>query len=100
MQYLVLWSGNIRGARKARIGSERAYLVGHYVDGWPVTFDRDQFREAIAAQHRKAWDEHRAQAWLTSDKPDAPWAVDIYGTRGNRLATYYCQPMTSAARAV
>ena len=95
MEYLVLWSGNIRGARKARIGSERAHLVGHYVDGWPMTFNGAQFRESLAPQHKRAWDDGRAQAWLTGDKPDSPWAVYIYGTRHNRLATYYCQPLTA-----
>jgi hypothetical protein len=93
MQYLVLWSGNIRGARKTQIDSERAHLVGHWVDGWPMTFDSKQFGNALAPQHRRAWDEGRAQAWLTGNKPDSPWAVHIYGTRCNRLATYYCQPI-------
>lgn len=98
MNYLVLWSGNVRGARKARIGAERAHLIGHYVNGAPMTFDGKAFRETLAPQHKRAWDEGRAQSWLTGDKPDSPWAVHIYGTRGQRLATYYCQPLTESTR--
>lgn len=93
MEYLVLWSGNIRGARKKRIGSESAHLVGHYIDGCPMTFNAKQFRDAIAPQHRRAWDERRAQAWL-GDKPDSPWIVHFYDTRMKLMATYYCQPLT------
>jgi hypothetical protein len=75
------------------IESERAHLVGHRVDGVPTTFNGGQFRECLAPQHRRAWDEGRAQARLTGGEADSPWAVDIYGTRHNRLATYYCQPV-------
>ena len=94
MKYLVLWSGNIRGARKRVIGSVKANLVGHWVDGWPMTFDGDQFRQYIAPQHRKAWDEGRAQAWLPKDDNDSPWQIIFYNYRFKRMATYYCQPLT------
>lgn len=93
MEYLMLASGNIRGARKARLKAVPAHLVGHYVDGIPMTFDADQFGAALPAQHKRAWVEGRAQAWLTSDKPDSPWAVHVYGTRAQRLATYFLQPL-------
>lgn len=93
MKYLVLWSGTINGARKRQIDSMPAHLVGHYVNGVPMTFDGAQFRECIAKRHRRAWDEGRAQAWF-GDRPDSPWSVHIYGTRNQRLATYYCQPLT------
>jgi len=68
--------------------------MGHWFDGWPRTFDGDQFRECIAPQHRKAWDEGRAQAWLSRDDKDSPWQVVFYNTKLKRMATYYCQPMT------
>lgn len=94
MEYLVLWSGKIRGARKTRIGTERAHLFGHYVDGIPLTFDGSQFRNAIAPQHRRAWDEGRCISWLDKHALDSPWVIRFYDTRGKPMAVYYCQPLT------
>lgn len=94
MQYLILWSGQVRGAKQAVIGSERAHLVGHYVNGIPLAFNGAEFREALPARHKRAWDENRVRAWLSGDRPDSCWSIHVYGTRGNRLATYYAQPLT------
>lgn len=95
MKYLILWSGHIRGARKAVIDSEPAHLVGHYVDGVPVTFSGLQFRlNCVAPQHRAAWDSGRVQAWLTGDAPDSPWAIRVYNTHMKQVALYYAQPLT------
>ena len=96
MEYLVLWSGNIRGASKMRIGSEPAHLIGHYVNGTPMTFKGSDFRDAIAPQHRRAWDEGRAFAWLDKHTPDSPWVVRFHNTRGKLMAVYYCQPLARA----
>lgn len=100
MQFLMLWSGEIRGARKTRIlGKTSKGLIGHRSGGSLWVPDPDQIRAALPARHRAAFDRQKnwaglPQLWADERNNDAPLTMRLSNYRGKVMAIYYFQPMT------
>jgi hypothetical protein len=98
-QFLMLWSGHIRGARKTMIESvESKGIVGHWRDGNLYVPDAKQVRESLPAMHRAAFDRGihfngMPQIWCDATNNDAPLVMRLSTPRLKPLAIYYFQPL-------
>lgn len=91
MQYLLLWSGEKRGMRKARISAvESRGLCGHWRNGALLVPCRDSIRAALPYRYRKSFD--RASMWY---QDRGPTVCHLASTRGKSLVTIYLQPLES-----
>lgn len=97
MSYLLLWSGDIRGMKKARIAATPAtgILSNRDESGALVSPDRDAIRVALPYRFRAAWD--RVANTLTRDnRKGAPFFWTLRDRRGRYLTTIYAQPLSCA----
>jgi hypothetical protein len=100
MQFLMFWSGEIRGARKTRISGRTSNMtLGHWSKGFLFVPDPDQIRAALPARHRAAFDRQKnweglPQLWADERNNDAPLTMRLSNSRGKIMAIYYFQPMT------
>jgi hypothetical protein len=96
MEYLLLWSGDVRGMKKARIGhvlAEGVLCDYDAASNHPVAPDRVAVRAALPYRLRKAFD--RNPSWTRQrDVENAPWTVALHTTRGKWITTLYLQPLT------
>ena len=99
MQFMFLWSGDIRGARKARIdGIESKGIVGHWRNGALFVPEPIAARAALPKRHHAAFDRSihfngLPQIWADARNNDAPLTMRLLTTRGKLMATYYFQPI-------
>lgn len=94
MQYLLLWSGEKRGMRKARIPAvASAGLCGHWRNGVLFVPCRDSIRAALPYHYRKAFD--RAAIWYDKHDDSRPAVANLASARGVHLLTIYLQPLES-----
>lgn len=92
MEYLLLWSGELRGMKKARIPAvAHAGLSGNWRDGICYNPSRDSIRAALPYRLRAAFD--RAAIWFDRHNDSKPCTAYLTSTRGKQLATLYFQPL-------
>jgi hypothetical protein len=102
-QFLMLWSGDIRGAKKATIESvESKGVVGYWRDGVLYVPDSAQVRAALPSMHRAAFDRGihfngLPQIWCDATNNDAPLVMRLLTPRLRPLAIYYFQPLRGSA---
>lgn len=93
MEYLLLWSGEKRGMKKARIpAKEHNGVYGHWRDGRLYIPDLAAVRAALPFRYRKAHDRNAA-IWFDRDRNDAPAVRNLTDCRGRPLLTLYLQPL-------
>jgi len=94
MEYLLLWSGQIRGMRKARIPAVDAPgMVGHIGPRGLVNPDPAAVRATLPFRFRKAFD--RAAVWYNRHHDAGPAVIRLADRRGRPIATLYLQPLTT-----
>jgi hypothetical protein len=99
MKFLLLWSGDIRGAKKAIIeGVESKGVNGHWRDGTLYVPNANQVIEALPKMHHKAFNRSilfngLPQLWADARNNDAPLVMRLSNTRLKIMATYYFQPL-------
>lgn len=103
MQFLLLWSGDKPGMRKAIIPAmeNKIGTVGHWRDGKCYLPDAQSLQAAIPSRYRKAYDKAinwhgLPQVWCDATNNDAPLAIHLNrsGKRYKKhLITIYLQPM-------
>jgi len=99
MQFLLLWSGDILGARKVRLDSvESKGVVGHWRDGACLVPDAAQALAALPRRHRAAFMRGvhfngLPQLWCDERNNDSPLVMRLLSSRMKPLATYYFQPL-------
>lgn len=98
MEYLLLWSGIVRGMRKARIPaiSSRG-ITGHLAKGQLVTPCKDSIRAALPFRFRAAFDRD-SSVWFDKHKPDYPCRIHLTNRRGKAMVTLYLQPLNEVVK--
>jgi hypothetical protein len=99
MQFLLLWSGNKLGFRKARIqGKPSKGIIGHWREGNVYVPDATQLRASIPKRYLPAYDRQvnfggLPQIWADERDNDLPLTIRLYGSRGKLLVLIYLQPL-------
>jgi hypothetical protein len=94
MEYLLLWSGEARGMRKARIPAfESNGLAGHWRDGKLWIPDAAAIRAALPFRYRAAFDRACGVFWFDKRGKDFPASMHLNSSRGKWLVTLYLQPL-------
>lgn len=100
MQFLLLWSGDKRGMRKARIDAieNTVGTVGHWRGGKVYLPCPVQLREALPYRYRAAFDRDAnwgglPQVWEDATNNDAPLTIRLLSSRLKPLLTIYLQPL-------
>ena len=97
MEYLLLWSGDVRGMKKARVDSTPSTgIIGHYDGRDIVKPNSAQVRAALPYRFRAAFDRANGY-WFDKNRNDAPAICDLYSTRGKLLVKLYLQPLAMVA---
>jgi hypothetical protein len=101
MQFLLLWSGEISGANKARIdGVKSKGITGYYMDGEVYVPDSVQTLAAMPKRHHAAFKRSVVfnglpQLWDDATDNCAPLTMRLYYARPRKImAVYYFQPLT------
>ena len=93
MEYLLLWSGDVRGMRKTRIPATEAQgVTGHIGRYGLVIPDRQALRLALPYRFRKACD-RAGGFWFDKFRDDSPAHMELRDCRGRYLTTLYLQPI-------
>ena len=93
MEYLLLWSGDIRGMKKTRIPVSAAQgMIGHIGRYGLVVPDRQVLRQALPYRFRKACD-RAGGFWFDKFRDDSPAHMELTDRRGRYLTTLYLQPV-------
>jgi hypothetical protein len=96
MDYLLLWSGAVRGMRKARIPSTPAPgMIGHIGPLGLVNPDPAAVRAALPYRFRKAFDRAGPYFWYDKYARVGPAVLRLSDRRGKPLVTVYLQPLTA-----
>lgn len=109
MQFLLLWSGDVKGMRKARINgvTNKNRYVGHSRDGKCYVPDATALRDALPKRFHAAWDRqakgdticHLPQVWTDARNNDAPLTIRLLYARGGNMVTLYLQPLKDGVAA-
>lgn len=93
MHYLLLWSGDVRGMRKAHIPAvEAPGMTGHLGPHSLVVPDRAAIAAALPYRFRKAFD-RAGGFWFDKNRETSPAHVTLRDRRGKYLTTLYLQPI-------
>lgn len=93
MKYLLLWSGDIRGMKKADIpATETQGISGHIGRYGLVVPCRDSIRAALPYRFRKALD-RAGGFWFDWSDDKSPAHMQLSDRRGKYLTTLYLQPI-------
>lgn len=93
MEYLLLWSGDKKGMRKARIPAiEARGISGHYRDGKFYRPDMTAIRAALPFRYRAAMDREPAM-WFDKHDDGKAATMRLYSSRGKELVQLYLQPL-------
>ena len=93
MEFLLLWSGNRRGMKKARIaGVESRGIAGIWRNGKLYTPDRAAIRAALPFRYRAAMDRDPC-IWFDAHHDDRAATMHLYSSRGKELVQLYLQPL-------
>ncbi len=93
MEYLLLWSGDCKGMRKARIPAIPAQgITGHVGRYGLIVPDCDAIRKALPARLRKAFD-RAGGFWFDKMSNISPAAMSLADRRGKPIVTLYLQPI-------
>ncbi|MBG6172697.1 hypothetical protein IWQ55_000276 [Labrenzia sp. EL_208] len=94
MKYLLLWSGDVKGMRKAEISAVRADLSGHLDEkGEIVRPCPEEVRAALPYRFRHAFGKSTGMFWFLEHKPDYPATLTVRGYRGRELVRLVLQPL-------
>ena len=94
MEYLLLWSGERRGMKKARIPAfESNGIAGHWRDGKLWIPDAAAIRAAIPFRYRAAFDRSCGVFWFDARGKDFPATMRLYSSRGKELVQLVLQPL-------
>ena len=100
MQFLLLWSGDVKGMRKTRIDAieNTVGTVGHWRDGKLYLPDARQVRAALPYRFRASFDRGvnwhgLPQVWQDATNNDAPLTIRLLSSRLKPLLTIYLQPL-------
>lgn len=97
MEYLLLWSGDVKGLEKARINSVAA--TGYHSDKCPETGkyvmpDKIAVRALLPYRLRKAFDRSQAARYSKPGQLKAqPWCFKLTSVKGRFLTQIYLQPL-------
>lgn len=95
MEYLLLWSGDKKGMRKARIPAfESRGIAGHWRNGKLWIPDAASIRAALPFRYRAAFDRACGVFWFDARGKDFPASMRLESSRGKPLVTLYLQPLT------
>lgn len=104
MEYLLLWSGDVRGMKKARIPSEpcRGYLFSVDETGAHVVPSRDAIRAALPQRLRAAFDRSQ-QSQLRGAEPmrrqkQPPLTFALCRADHSWITTLYLQPLDTSQK--
>ena len=93
MEYLLLWSGDCRGMKKARIPATPTQgITGHIGRYGLVVPDRASLRAALPYRLRKALD-RCGGFWFDQSNDKSAAHMDLQGYRGAPLVRLYLQPL-------
>jgi hypothetical protein len=96
MKYLLLWSGEKYGMKKARIPAiESRGFSGHWRGEKLFNPDNGAIAKALPRRYRAAF--NRAPIfWYDKARDDSPCHCTLYTTRGAPIVTIYLQPLTES----
>lgn len=103
MEFLLLWSGEVRGMRKTRIPSEPCVGLLHRLDetGAPVVPSRSAINDALPTRLRPAFERaHLSQARFDTPKMgqrQPPLYYDLWRANYKPIARIYLQPLDAKA---
>jgi hypothetical protein len=104
MKFLLLWSGDVAGMKKAFIEpvENTAGVVGHWSGGKLYLPDPKEVRDALPIRFLKAWDRQcnwhgLPQVWQDERHNDAPLVIRLgYANSRKIMLTIYLQPLTNS----
>lgn len=98
MRFFCLINGTPRNVpnMKFYVDGVESAIAGTWHDGKPWTPNKAQFRAALPARWRKAFDRECANgiAFWHEKNGRAQCHISLSNRRGKYLATIYCQPVT------
>lgn len=93
MEYILLWSGNIRGMKKTRIPATDAQGMGGHIGRHGLVIpDKQSLRLALPYRFRRACD-RSGGFWFDKFCDDSPAHMELTDRRGRYLTTLYLQPI-------
>ena len=93
-EYLLLWSGQMFGMRKAQIPARaKIGICVHYVNGEVFEPDLDAVRESLPFRYRAMFDRATRAIWSDKHAPNGPATLHLCDTRGKYRHTLYMQPL-------
>ncbi|WP_227272050.1 hypothetical protein [Roseobacter weihaiensis] len=102
MDFLLLWSGDVRGMRKAQIPSTPCKGYLHRIDenGAAVVPDREAIEAVLPVRLRPAF-RRSQQCQINNDEPmrgqrQAPLMFDLCRQNGTWITRLYLQPLDAA----